>query len=276
MIQFDKNNFILVKKALSEVGINHLFANAVVDGHIGGLIHVDNADHPTSFYVSHPYGMSLLFGDTTNEAFNEWLLNHALNTFKTRNRYEWLQAYPATWNELIESAWVEHLISAKDNAQGIHPNKIEVNTRVNFKFNRNTYLEFKRNNILQVDNICRTDKMMFENIHGSVIPNRFWDNANDFSQRAIAFSLLDGDKVASTAFSAFVIGKQLEIGIETADAYRARGYATAVCAALIDYCLEHDYEPVWGCKFENTPSYLLAQKLGFEPTVYWPFYRLND
>ena len=87
---------------------------------------------------------------------------------------------------------------------------------------------------------------------------------------------MDGDEVACTAFSAFVIDQQLEIGIETADNYRGKGYAIGTCCALIDYCLENDYEPVWGCKLHNTPSYLLAQKLGFVPTIYWPFYRLND
>jgi len=116
---------------------------------------------------------------------------------------------------------------------------------------------------------------MFGNMQGSVIPARFWNNANDFSDRAVAFSVVEGEQVAVTAFSAFVIGHQLEIGIETAEDFRGKGYALAVCSALIDYCLEHDFIPVWGCKLENTASFQLARKLGFEPTVYWPFYRLN-
>jgi len=275
MIILDKSNYYKALESLQMVRINHLFADAVLQGHIRGTVYVDQPEKPSTFYVVHPYGMSLLFGDTTNEKFNAWLLGHALNIFKTRDRYEWLQAYPETWNKQIASEWEEHLRKSGDNADGATNVSIEENTRVNFKFNKAGYLDFKAKNLLSSINTVRTDGQMFENMQGSVIPSRFWDNAVDFSNRAVAFSVMDGDRVAATAFSAFVIGNQLEIGIETSESYRGKGYALAVCMALIDYCLEHDYIPVWGCKLENMPSFLLARKLGFEPTLYWPFYRLN-
>jgi len=275
MILLDKSNYYKVLKPLQKVKINHLFADAVVLGHVGGTIFVDNADNPAAFYIAHPYGMSLLFGDNGNDQFNTWLLAHALNSFKTRNRQEWLQTYPQIWNKQLTAAWAEYLVKSGDNADILSDNRIEVNTRVNFRFNKAIYLDFKDKYPLAAIETVRTNGQMFENMQGSVIPTRFWDNAIDFSTRAVAFSVLDGNHVAATAFSSFVIDNQLEIGIETSDKYRGRGYAIAVCSALINYCLEHDYEPVWGCKLENTASYLLAQKLGFEPTVYWPFYRLN-
>jgi len=276
MIKLDKSEFSKVFEPLREVGINHLFANAVVEGHVSGTIYVENAENPTSFYVTHPYGMSLLFGNTTNEEFNSWLLNHALNTKKVRDWFEWLQAFPSTWNTLIETQWAGYIVKSKDNPEGARKDIIEENTRVNFKFNRANYLEFKQNHLHPHPETVRTDKYIFENMQGSVIPMRFWNDANDFSNRGVAFSVMDGDEVASTAFSAFVVGKQLEIGIETSDRYRGQGYAIATCSALIDYCLEYDYEPIWACRLENTASYLLAQKLGFEPTIYCPFYRLKD
>lgn len=276
MILLDKSDYYKVLEPLRGVEINHLFASAVVEGHISGTIYVDNVDNPTCFYVAHPYGMSLLFGDTLNEKFNSWLLMHALNITSARDRYEWLQAFPEIWNKQIATRWAEYLVKSKDNVNGLKNNKIEENTRVNFKFNKANYLNFKRKYPLTDVKTCRTDNQMFENIQGSVIPAHFWENVDDFCRRAIAFSVLSGDKVISTAFSAFVVGNQLEIGIETSDGYRGKGYAIYTCSALIDYCLEHDYEPIWACRLENTASYLLAQKLGFEPIVYWPFYRLND
>ena len=277
MILLNKKEYHKVLKPLQQVEINHLFADAVALGHVNGQIYVDNANEPTSFYIEHPYGMALLLGNSSNEAFNDWLLNQALNTFKTRNRYEWLQAFPKTWNDQIATAWATYLVKQKDNTDdGFNSNKIEENTRVNFRFNQATYFELKSRLLLSDAQVIRTDRQTFENMQGSVIPKRFWNNAEDFCSRAVAFSVMDGESVACTAFSAFVVGNQLEIGIETSDNYRGKGYAIATCAALIDYCLEHGYEPVWGCKLENTASYLLAQKLGFEPTVYWPFYRLNN
>ena len=67
----------------------------------------------------------------------------------------------------------------------------------------------------------------------------------------------------------------LRIGIETAQPHKGKGYAFAACSALIKYCIENNYEPVWSCKKDNIGSYRLACRLGFEPTFTLPFYRLN-
>jgi len=275
MILLNKSEYYRILLPLKQVKINHLFAKAVLLGHVSGKVYVDQTMNPTSFYICHPYGMSLLFGSTRNEEFNLWLLGYALNNLKTRDSYEWLQAYPETWNLKMNKLLKKYLIKSEDADYLTDEHGIEVNVRVNFKFNKTTFLNLKDKYPPDAVIPIRTTDKIFDNIKGSVIPGRFWDNAGDFIKRAVAFSVLEGDKVAATAFSAFVIGSQLEIGIETTEGFRGKGYATAACSALIDYCLEFDLEPVWGCKLGNTASYLLAQKLGFEPVIYWPFYRLN-
>lgn len=79
-------------------------------------------------------------------------------------------------------------------------------------------------------------------------PKFFWRNAEQFAERGIGYTLMDGGEAASTAFAAFVEDSQLEIGIETNEQHRGKGYASHVCAALIDYCLENGLEPVWSCR----------------------------
>jgi RimJ/RimL family protein N-acetyltransferase len=78
----------------------------------------------------------------------------------------------------------------------------------------------------------------------------------------------------SMAYSAYITHNQLELGIETSENHRGKGLALHTCSALIDYCLKYQYEPVWSCRFENAGSYRLAQKLGFEPVLTLPYYRL--
>ena len=275
MILLNKSDYYKLLIPLKKVEINHLFAKAVLLGQVSGTVYVDQAVHPTTFYVCHPYGMSLLFGETRNDKFNTWLLGYALNDFKSRSRYEWLQAYPEAWNHKINTLWKKYLIKPENHNDLADELRIEVNTRVNFKFNKTTYLNLKNSYQLAAGTTICTTPEIFENMQGSVIPCRFWDNFADFSKLGAAYSVFVEDKVAATAFSAFIIGDQLEIGIETSEAYRGKGYALTACSALIDYCLEHKFEPVWGCKLENTASFFLAQKLGFEPTIYWPFYRLK-
>ena len=109
---------------------------------------------------------------------------------------------------------------------------------------------------------------------GQVIPRYFWRGAEHFANDGIGFSMLIDGMAASTAFAAFMHGKQLEMGIETVVQHRGMGYAEHACKALIEYCLENGYEPIWSCRLENTGSFNLAMKLGFEPELYAPYYQL--
>jgi RimJ/RimL family protein N-acetyltransferase len=274
MILLDKSKYSKVLKPLMNVTINNLFARSVVEEKVNGFVYVDNTEDPGTFYIIHPYGMSLLFGETDNDIFNSKFLDHAFNTFKIRDKYEWLQAFPESWNKKISILFGDNLIKSKDNPGNFKSNKIEENTRVNFKFNKIKYLDFRNKNNNKNFTILRTDKEMFENMQGSVVAKHFWNNSEDFFNRGVGFSLIYEDILASTAFSAFIQDNKLELGIETLEIYRGKGFALFTCSSLIDYCLDNDYEPIWSCRLENTGSFILAQKLGFEPTVYIPFYRL--
>ncbi len=258
---------------LREVKINNLFARSVAEKKVNGTIYVDNTDTPNTFYVLHPYGMSLLFGEADNDEFNSNFIDYALNKFTIRNNHEWLQVYPDLWNNKISMLLGNKLIKSKDN-QNNDKKKIEVNTRVNFKFNREKFFEFKKPNIKDDYKILRTDKELFEKMQGRVVPKYFWNDAEHFCNDGIGFSMIYGDKLASTAYSSYIIGNQLELGIETINGFRGKGFAAYVCAFLIDYCLNNNFDPVWSCSLENMGSYKLAQKLGFEPSLYLPYYRL--
>jgi GNAT superfamily N-acetyltransferase len=184
-----------------------------------------------------------------------------------------LQTFPDDWDPIFDLLLGNDLVQFSED-EDKKKNKIELNTRVNFKFNRGTYLNFKQNNITSDFKIVRTDKDIFNNMKGSVVPIYFWSDAEHFCNKGIGYSLFYENKLASTAYSAYVHDNFLEIGIETFEEYRGKGLAQYSCAALIDFCLENNLEPVWSCRLENTASYILAQKLGFEPTSKRRYYRL--
>ena len=79
--------------------------------------------------------------------------------------------------------------------------------------------------------------------------------------------------LATTAFSSFITNSQLELGMKTLPTYRRKGYAQYVCSTLIDYCAKNDYELIWVCRLENIGSYMLAMKLGFEPSLTLPYFK---
>ncbi|MFA7302082.1 MAG: GNAT family N-acetyltransferase, partial [Candidatus Shapirobacteria bacterium] len=76
----DKIFYERLTNHLKQVRINNLFARSVIEKKISGQVYVDNFENPKTFYVVHPYGMSLLFGDSQNTDFNNKFLNYSLNT----------------------------------------------------------------------------------------------------------------------------------------------------------------------------------------------------
>lgn len=270
----DKKDYYKLIEPIREVTINNLFARFVIENKVDGKIYVDNTDNPKTFYVIHPYGMSLLFGDYTNTVFNTAFKEYIVNTNGARLGIEWMQAFPHNWDSVLENLFEANLTKTpgeQDKAL------LELYTRVNFTFDKDKYLAYKQQNI-NTDpkvQIVRTDKKLFEEMKGTVVPARFWNNADDFVNNGAGFSLLYDNKLAATAFSAFIFNDTLELGIETCETFRGTGFAGLVCAALVDYALDRNLEPVWGCRLDNVGSFRLARKIGFEVSKEISFYKLN-
>lgn len=280
MMELEIKDYAKVKEALKEVKINNLFARAVIENHVEGKVYVNKKDKPTTFYVVHPYGMSLLFGNNNNnnnnQNFNKAFKNYALNKNKTRNKHEWMQAYPEQWDEELDTLFSDCSIKSFENKTNQTTNIIELNTRINFKFNLEKYTELKKKIRTPENPAIRTTEKEMKSMRGSVIPSNFWNDVNDFLTNGIGFSTYADNELACTAFSAFIMDSFLELGMETIPKYRGKGFAQYTCSKLIDYCLDNDYEPIWACRLENIGSFRLAKKLGFDVSNEIPYYRLSE
>lgn len=272
----EKEHYKKLVEPLRLVTFNNLFARSVMEQKVTGKIYVDNKDQPSTYYVIHPYGMSLLFGDCHNEAFNIRFRDYALNLSKQRSTHEWMQAFPGEWDTVLLRLFNGFMIKAADNTAKQEKGIIEVNTRINFKFNLNKYRALRKSVNDKDITIVRTDRQMFRGMRGTVVPLYFWDSEDDFLKNGAGFSLFYQGKLASTAYSSYLHDDKFEIGIETREEFRGKGLAQYTCMALIDYCIEHHNEPVWACRLENISSYKLALKLGFEPETEIPYYRLSN
>jgi GNAT superfamily N-acetyltransferase len=184
-----------------------------------------------------------------------------------------MQVFPDSWDDKLKDLFGDALVEHSENSEN-EKGKVELNGRVNFKFNRDAYFVFKQNRPKHNYKIVRTDKEDFNNMKGSVVPMYYWKDAEHFLNHGVGFSLFYDNQLASTAYSAYVHDNYLELGIETVEEYRGKGLAQYACSALIDYCLHNNLEPVWSCRFENTNSCKLAQKLGFEPVSKRSYYKL--
>jgi len=275
MVLLDKSDYGKVIQPLKKVTINTLFARAVIEQTVTGKIYVDDPINSKTFYVVHPYGMTLLFGDSDNEKFNETFKDYALNKDKSRNKFEWMQVFPNKWDNVLSSLFKDSLMKSSDNTEKAEKGIVELNTRVNFKFNFTKRQSLSTQIIDKDISIVRANGQMFQDMQGGVVPLHFWDSEEAFLKNGVAFALFYKGELASMSFSSYWFDNDFEMGIETKEKFRGKGFAELVCRAIIDYCVENKYEPIWSCRLENIGSYKLAQKLGFEPTLYSPYYRLS-
>ena len=279
MMSLPKEQHWKAETPLEAVQFNTLFASTVVDNVLSGQIYVDNPHDPTVFIIAHPYGMSLLFGRTDNTEFNNSLREYMVDSKVKRKGMEWLQVHPAEWKPVLEELLGADLIKkcgpAEQPATATDdPGKVMEYTRVNFLFNKDRYAAFAGQYSPPPESIVRTDAKLFLGIMGQVVPKHFWKDMDHFLGEGVGFTLMAEGSAASTSFCAFQKDNMLEIGVETESQHRGKGYAVHVCKALIDYCMENGYEPIWSCRLENAGSFNLAQKLGFEPVLYVPYYQL--
>lgn len=266
----EPEKYHLLKKRLSKVEINHHFALAVLEQTMDGSVYADDLNTPATFYIKHNYGLALLVGNTENEEFNNQLVSYMLNAAIKREKPEYLQVYPALWNQKLNELLPDKIVETSANAD---QSKVLKLGRINFRFNQQKYNSVPEANYPEGE-LVQTDAALFYKIKGAVVPLHFWRNGDEFSQLSIGFSALVNGEPVSTAYAAFLQKPYLELGIETKAEYQGKGYAQWVCSALIDFCLENSLVPVWSCRADNSGSIKLAEKLGFEQTRTIPIYQL--
>lgn len=107
-------------------------------------------------------------------------------------------------------------------------------------------------------------------LHPALIYN--WSSPAEFAERGFGFGVLHQGRFVSGVSSAAIGARKVEFEVQTHRDYNRRGLATAVCAAMILYCLENDFEPCWDAA--NSLSARLARKLGFISTGQYNAYIL--
>lgn len=272
MILLPASNYILVEDMVRQVPFNTYFARMVTGGGLPGAVYADNINRPSAALVAHPYGMSLLVGETSNQNFNRCLVDYLLH--RPRKRPEWLQAYPDAWNSTIRNLLGDRLMVGGEKASPSSNSTVIEQVRVNFTFDKAKFQKYLEGAGHPHPGIIPTTTELFDAIDGQVVPKHFWRDSSHFVQQGKGFSLVESGKPVSTAFSAFAFPGILELGIETGPEHRGKGYAEFVCRRLIEHCIQNGLEPVWSCRKDNIGSFQLAQKLGFRPSRHIPMFYL--
>ena len=97
-----------------------------------------------------------------------------------------------------------------------------------------------------------------------------WETVKNYVNNGLGYCIRYEDKVVSHAGSIFPYNKNLEIQVDTDPDYRGNGFATIVCAKLIEHSLLNGITPYWEAHTEISAK--IAEKLGFnDPQPYQLF-----
>jgi RimJ/RimL family protein N-acetyltransferase len=246
--------------------LQYIPALSVIHGEFPGRVFVDDRDSPAAAVVWAFGRWAYIEGRSDNTDFNSSIARLVQDGIMPPSReinLQWFEMYTSLspeWNAIVESALSQ--FGCKHHLEST------------FVCDRNRYRKFRASYKFpkEVD-------IWYADI--PVLPDSAADSSyiSDDHKTCTApgFRVLRNDKIiAQCRSNGLSYGSKFMVDVETFDKNeRCKGYATAVSVALMDYCIEHDLEPLWEAMKENTASRRLAQKLGFVEDESYPVYMME-
>lgn len=124
---------------------------------------------------------------------------------------------------------------------------------------------------------CQLEKITAENydlLYGRIIPAFSWESMERFLCSGYGYCLIKEGRFAACAFSAGVSEDYVDIGVETAEEYRGKGYGKIVASAMVKETLKRKKRPMWGCDVMNEGSMRLACSIGFQVCGTHPWFKV--
>lgn len=256
--------------ALDDVPINVGFVRAVLDGTAAGELWCDRPADPRAFHVVHPYGMSLVWGPGVDDARQDVL--DRLRGRRASGHAEWLQIEPRwsglDWDAALGAVPIEDVDTDSPPTSTRH-------TRVNFAFDPASPGAAASSGVNEDGWAVRPATAADFAVAGAVVPSAFWPDADAFLAHGGGMVVERTGAVGAVAFTSYRWDQNVEIGIETAPAFRRRGLARVAATAMIRAVVSDGLTPVWSCREENVGSRRLAQSLGFAVTTRTPYFHLR-
>lgn len=263
-------------RALADVPINVGFARAVVDGVSAGELWSDRPTEPRAFHAVHSYGMSLVWGPDVAGAAAD--VAARIRGRAAGGAHEWLQVEPRwaglDWDGMLGAVPLAAYVPAAPDAPDAPAPGAVRRVRVNFAFAPEDFARRWSARVVPAGCTVRRATEADFAWQGGVVPAGFWPDAATFlAHGGGRVAELDGEP-AAIAFASFHTGDDVELGIETAPAFRRRGLARLACAALIEDVVASGRTPVWACREDNVASARLAESLGFAVARRLPYYQV--
>ncbi len=220
--------------------------DTVLEGH-GGAAWADLIEHPLTALLH--YADVLIPGGSSDTPAAEYLIrNLPLETA--------VLPAPGNWHERIKEIHGKNAVTIARQAFSDefldvkHLNKLARNLPEGFVLKQ---IELKE--AVQIFN--DPGLISEDHVKNFETPERFMD-------KGVGFCILKDGKIVAGASSYAACRNGIEVQVNTNPAYRSKGLAAAVSAALIAHCLKNNMAAHWDAG--NAISVKLAEKLGYRKT----------
>lgn len=118
----------------------------------------------------------------------------------------------------------------------------------------------------QLPSDCRIEPIHAANIdriRGRIIPAFSWDGKEQFLEHGFGYVVICDDEIAAVSFSAAVSSEEVDIGVETMEAFRTRGFARLLTEQMCKTIHAQGKRPVWAHSQKNEISGKTALSCGF-------------
>lgn len=109
------------------------------------------------------------------------------------------------------------------------------------------------------------DRDLFRRIEDYTFYSEMFGSPERALERSFGYCLMRGDDLLCEAFAGTSFRDVIEIGVNTREAERNKGYAKMTCAAVIQEAEQRGYQAYWNCAAQNIPSFSVASQLGWKP-----------
>lgn len=241
MYLLSKSEYSRAVDAVRHTTLDKVYPLSIAEGTQSGAIFANRADDPRSFLFWHACGFGFPAGTPDNGFLHEIAAlmqsplcaeHHGRLALESETDSEW-------------TAFFQSLPSVQKQEQ------------YQFSF-------------VGTDTYCPADPAIVpidaSNYHllvGRIVPSFSWDSEAQFLAHGFGFCVFHEGEFAACAFSAAVSREYVDIGVETAEAFRGKGFGKRVVNCMTDEILRRRKIPLWQCSTQNEASARLARSTGF-------------
>ena len=221
---------------------NQVYPLSIAEGKQSGDIFVDTADSANTVLFWHYCGFAYLSGTVRtgflDEVYEEFFLKEQKRRFLI----------------ITDDLTVIRYFSGKS--------EIEMGCRIEYRFG-DAKTDFSTLLPGFDYRIERIDRENLPFIQGRIIPAFSWESEEQFLDKGFGYIALEGDAIAAVAFSAAVSSAEVDIGVETMEPFRNKGYAKILSRRMCREILRQGKRPVWAHAQQNIGSERTALSCGF-------------